>query len=68
VCSSALSRQANVTLAFPPGPFTQEILLLFNFAKDEGGVLKITSVVEYVDSFKVKEAKAKMGSGPPPSK
>jgi len=38
----------------------QDILILFNFSKDEGGALKIASVVEYVDSFKVKEVMAKM--------
>ncbi|KAF9644197.1 hypothetical protein BDM02DRAFT_3131918 [Thelephora ganbajun] len=62
------SVKANLALVFPSGPFTQEILLLFNFSKDESGALKITSVTEYMDSFKVKELKAKMASGPPPSK
>lgn len=62
-------QQGNITLSFPPGPFTQEILLLFNFIKD-GGVLKISSVTEYVDSYKVKEFKEKRaaaGNGPSPS-
>lgn len=57
-----------MTLAFPDAPFTQEILLLFDFSKDEGGVLKIASITEYVDSFKVKEFKAKMASGAQSSK
>lgn len=62
--SPALPRQANVTLGFPSGPFAQEVLILFNFIKHEGGPL-IANVVEYVDSFKVKEFKAKMASKPP---
>jgi len=61
------SRQANVTLTFPSGLFSQEVLLLFHFAKDASGSLKIASVVEYVDSFKVKEFKAKMAGELPSS-
>lgn len=57
----------NVALAFPSGPFTQEVLLLFNFAKEESDMLKIANVTEYVDSFKVKELKAKMANGLPSS-
>jgi len=42
-------------------------MLLFHYTKDANGSLKIASVVEYVDSFKVKEFKGKMAGGPPPS-
>ena len=45
-------------------------MFLFSFTKDESGTLKIASIVEYVDSFKVKEVKAKIAGGlggPPPS-
>jgi len=59
--------QTDIILGFPGAQFVQGILLLFNFSKDESGVLKIASVTEYVDSFKMKEWKAKMASGAPPS-
>ena len=65
--SSTLPWQANVTLTFPSGPFAQEVVLLFHYIKDASGSLKIASVVEYVDSFKVREFKAKMAGGAPPS-
>ena len=55
-------RQAIASFEFPTGPFSQDILIILSL-KEEGGVLKIASVVEYVDSFKVKEVKAKMASG-----
>ena len=45
-----------MNIDFTTGPFSQEILLIFNF-KEEGDALKISSIVEYVDSFKVKEWK-----------
>jgi len=54
------SQQGNTTLTFPPGALSQDILMFFHFAKDASGSLKITSIVEYVDSFKVNELKAKM--------
>lgn len=65
--SSTPPRQANVILTFPFGPFDQEVLLLFHFARDASGSLKITSVVEYVDSLKVKEFKDKRPGGAPAS-
>jgi hypothetical protein len=64
----APSRQATATLTFAPDPFIQEVLFLFNFTKDGSDVLKIASVVEHVDSSKVKVLMAEMASGPPPSK
>ena len=42
-------------------------MLLFHYTKDASGSLKVASVVEYVDSFKMREFKAKMAGGSPPS-
>jgi len=37
------------------------MLGIFQFTKDASGALKVTNVIQYVDSFKVAEIKAKMG-------
>ena len=36
--------------------------LVFQFSKEADGSLKVVKVIEYLDSFAVKELKAKMGA------
>ena len=52
----------NVAAKFPSGYlFTHVIAFAFQYTKESNGSLKVTSVIEYLDSFKVKELQAKLG-------